>query len=177
MPTTAAQLTRAADARYRGNMSDTSAPTRRQVLVGAASATAVGAATWVVLSSSPQVSAGAQLGDVAVGEMVAGATVVVIHAPHLGAIPVVMALPSGTRFQVDVLARDPEGPAGIAQTERLSLYLANHGDGATQTDEGQGLAVMALAARLADLEVPAGVLTLAQRSNEHPRGSFGVPLS
>lgn len=157
-------------------MSDTSAPTRRQALIAGASALAVGGVTWAALSSEP-VSAAAQLGDVAVGEQLAGATIVAIHPPRLGAIAVVMALASGTRFQVDVLARDASGPAGIAETETLSLYLANQGDGGTQTDEGQGLAVMALATRLAALEAPSGLLTLAQRTREHPRGSFGVPLS
>lgn len=158
-------------------MSDSSAPTRRQALVATGCAIAVAAVTWGALSTSPSATGDARLGDIAVGERFGEATVVAIHAPHMGAIPVVMVLPSGTRFQVDVLARDPEGPAGIAETATLSLYLANGGDGATRTDEGQGLAVMALARRLDALEAPEGLLTLAQRTREHPDGSFGVPLS
>lgn len=170
-------MTASGGGRYREIMSDTSAPTRRQALVAGGCAIAVAAVTWGALSTSPPGNADARLGDVAVGERFGDATVVAIHAPHMGAIPLVMALPSGTRFQVDVLARDPSGPAGIGQTQALSLYLANQGDGATQTDEGQGLAVMALAQRLDALEAPAGLLTLAQRTREHPGGSFGVPLS
>jgi hypothetical protein len=157
-------------------MSDSSAPTRRQALVAGGCAIAVAAVTWGALSTNPSATE-ARLGEVAVGERFGDATVVAIHSPHMGAIPVVMALPSGTRFQVDVLARDPDGPAGIAETSTLSLYLANRGDGATRTDEGQGLAVIALARRLDAVEAPAGLLTLAQRTREHPDGSFGVPLS
>lgn len=67
-----------------------------------------------------------------------------------GAVPVVMRTPAGVRFQVDVLRRDPEGPAAVAETGRLGLYIANKGDGRTPTDEAQAHAARALAAWLAE---------------------------
>jgi hypothetical protein len=152
-----------------------STPTRRQVLVAAVGVAAAGAASFVLL---PGDAVGVDaLGPVVVGDEVGGATVVAIHRPHLGAIPIVMRAGSGALFQVDVLARDPAGPAGIADTETLSLFLANQGDGATATDETQGLCVMALAGRLAEVERAPELLTLRERTAKHPEGSFGVPLT
>lgn len=104
-----------------------------------------------------------------------------VHPVTLGAVPVVMSTSDGHRFQVDVLARDPNGPAGVANTEHLSLFVQNHGDGSTRTDEEQGLGAMALAEALrrregAGAELP-DLLTLQQRHRQHPDGSFGVPTS
>lgn len=109
-------------------------------------------------------------------------TVVRVHPVHLGAVPVVLATESGQRYQVDVLARDPAGPEGVASTDALSLYVvdvqaARESDGSRPTDEEQGLGAMMLAQALHGEAPPAGLLTLAERQRQHPRGSFGVPLA
>jgi hypothetical protein len=109
-------------------------------------------------------------------------TVVRVHPVHLGAVPVVLQTESGQRYQVDVLARDPAGPEGVASTDALSLYVvdvqAERGtDGTRPTDEEQGLGAMVLAQALRGETPPAGLLTLAERQRRHPRGSFGVPLA
>lgn len=109
-------------------------------------------------------------------------TVVRVHPLHLGAVPVVLETDSGKRYQVDVLARDPAGPEGVASTEVLSLYVVDvqaerQTDGNRPTDEEQGLGAMVLAQALKTEAVPSGLLTLAQRQQQHPRGSFGVPLA
>lgn len=109
-------------------------------------------------------------------------TVVRVHPLHLGAVPVVLETDSGKRYQVDVLARDPAGPEGVASTEVLSLYVVDvqadrRTDGNRPTDEEQGLGAMVLAQALKTEAVPSGLLTLAQRQQQHPRGSFGVPLA
>ncbi len=108
-------------------------------------------------------------------------TVVRVHPLHLGAVPVVLETEAGQRYQVDVLARDPNGPAGVASTETLSLYVVDvqadrQTDGNRPTDEEQGLGAMALAQALREAAPPAGLLTLTERQAQHPRGSFGVPL-
>lgn len=97
-----------------------------------------------------------------------------------GALPVVMRTPGGERFLVDVLARDPRGPAGVADTAKLSLFIANQGDGATRTDEAQAHAARALAGWLAEREgaAPAEsstlplLLTHRERQRAHPEGVF-----
>jgi hypothetical protein len=49
--------------------------------------------------------------------------------------------------------------------------------GSRPTDEEQGLGAMVLAQALRSEAAPAGLLTLAERREQHPRGSFGVPLA
>jgi len=160
--------------RYREIVSD---PTRRQVIVGAACAGAVGVATWAVLSTDREGAVVQSFGGLTVGDVVGDVKVIAIHAPHLGAVPLVLRTSSGVTFQVDVLARDPNGPRGIAETDALALFVANRGDGAMATDETQGLAVMAIAARLGDAPRVSELLTLRERTERYPDGSFGVPLS
>ncbi|MCA9704588.1 MAG: hypothetical protein KDK70_01925 [Myxococcales bacterium] len=109
-------------------------------------------------------------------------SVVRVHPLHLGAVPVVLATEQGRRYQVDVLARDPQGPSGVAQTDRLSLFVVNSpehsgGDGERPTDEEQGLGAMVLAQALVHQAAPAGLLTLRECQRQFPRGAFGVPLS
>jgi hypothetical protein len=109
-------------------------------------------------------------------------TVVRVHSLHFGAVPVVLETESGQRYQVDVLARDPAGPEGVASTETLSLYVVDvQADrqtvGSRPTDEEQGLGAMVLAQALHGEAPPAGLLTLAERQQQHPRGAFGVPLA
>ncbi|MCH9683565.1 MAG: hypothetical protein K0V04_19155 [Deltaproteobacteria bacterium] len=105
-----------------------------------------------------------------------------MHPVRLGAVAVVLATATGQRYQVDVLARDPEGPAGVANTESLSLFVINSkvtavDDGLRPTDEDQGLGAMALAQALSSEPAPAGLLTLQERRRQHPTGAFAVPLA
>jgi hypothetical protein len=100
-----------------------------------------------------------------------------VQAPMLGAIPVVMRTPAGESFQVDVLARDAALP-GIADTKHFSLFVANNGNGSKSTDELQARGAKILAHHLSRTErsgtpLPS-LLTLAQRSSQHPDGTFGV---
>jgi hypothetical protein len=154
---------------------------RRTWLAGAGVAL-VGAAFGVQAWTSRGRAPAAPLGDaLAAGAILGRWTVVAVHPVHFGAVPVVLATAEGLRYQVDVLARDPNGPAGVADTDRLSLFVANHGDGRTATEEEQGLGVMALAEHLRAREqagwtAPA-LLTLEQRAAQYPEGAFGVPLS
>jgi hypothetical protein len=106
--------------------------------------------------------------------------IVRVHAVHYGAIPVVLAGPDGKRFQVDVMRRDPEGPEGIANTDSLSLFVANRGNGKRKTDEGQGLGAIALANALAARQRAGAsapqLLTLRQRNDSYPDAGFSVAL-
>lgn len=61
-----------------------------------------------------------------------------------GAASVVLVDADGSRFQLDVCARDP-ATSGPGRTEHFEVLLANAGDGATATFEDHGLAAMALA--------------------------------
>ena len=104
--------------------------------------------------------------------------VVSIHPVTYGALPVVLETKDGDRFQVDVLARDPEGPQGVGNTEHYSVYVSNRGDGGTSTDETQGLSAMALARALeAEGQNLPTLMTMRARESAHPGGSFGVPLT
>jgi hypothetical protein len=89
------------------------------------------------------------------GEPLAHGCVEAVLPLAAGAVPVVMRTPAGARFQVDVLRRDPDGPRGVAETERFSLFIANQGDGRTPTDEAQAHAARSLAAWLAAREAGA----------------------
>ena len=107
-------------------------------------------------------------------------TIVAVHPVRHGALPVVLRARDGAPYQVDVLARDPAGPQGVAETRALSLFVVNRGDGGTPTDEEQGLGAMALARALAEREASGAALpalsTFAARQAEHPDGAFAVPL-
>lgn len=155
-------------------------PWRRRTLLGVTGAALVGAAfgvqAWWTRPPAPP------LGDaLALGSAIGRWTVVAVHPVHCGAVPVVLATADGHRYQVELLARDPSGPEGVANTDALSLFVANQGDGRTATDEEQGLGAMALAEHLRAREVAGwaapSLLTLAQRSAQYPDGAFGVPLS
>ncbi len=86
----------------------------------------------------------------AAGTSIGRGTVEAVLPCTAGAVPVVMRTPDGARFQVDVLRRDPDGPAAVAETERLGLYIANKGDGRTPTDEAQAHAARSLATWLGE---------------------------
>lgn len=134
-------------------------------------------------SRSPASTAGAsQFPSLRPGTSLGPGTIVRIHPLHLGAVPVVLATAEGHRYQVDVLARDRQGSPGVANTERLSLFVVNsralaERDGQRPTDEAQGLGVMALAEALVEASPPPGLLTLGERHRHHPDGIFAVPLA
>lgn len=125
------------------------------------------------------------------GTRVVFGTIEAVLPISAGAVPVVMRTPAGERFQVDVLRRDPKGPAGVADTNELSLFIANRGDGETPTAEAQAHAARGLAAwigeRLAGREGDAvaalagaseagdaGLLTFRERQKAHPGGVFSL---
>lgn len=117
------------------------------------------------------------LGEVRAGARIDRWSVEAVHPVRMGAVPIVLRTASGARFQVDVLRRD-DATRGVAQTETLSLFLANRGDGSTATDEEQGLGAMALAEAIARSEargarMPA-LLTMRERRAQHPLGGYSV---
>jgi hypothetical protein len=122
----------------------------------------------------------ALFGDLVAGVAIAGCTIVSVHAPVAGAIPVVLVTSSGKRFQLDVLRReiDPDAPravAGLAGNTSFEVSVCNGGNGDHATDEEQGLAARALAEALSKrvaqgAKAPA-LLTLRERE---ARGSGGV---
>jgi hypothetical protein len=99
-------------------------------------------------------------------------TIVNVYDVHNGAIPVVLATADGTRAHVDLLRRDPAGPRGMSETQQLSLFVSNHGDGGTATPEEQAQGVQALAAALTKREEegakPPPLSTLKERSAAFP---------
>jgi len=117
-----------------------------------------------------------------VGDRVGRWTIVAIYPQLMGAVPFVLETGDGVRFQIDVLRRDDRAtaPRGVCNTETLSLFLANRGNGSTATDEEQGLGAMALGDRLHDLDTGVagapGLLTYEERRERHPVGAFSVPL-
>lgn len=100
-----------------------------------------------------------------------------VHTPRLGAIAVVMQTPAGETFQVDVLARD-RNLAGVADTERFSLFVANSGDGSKATEEWQARGAKVLAHHIRRTERNGSphpqLLSFSQRASQHPYGNFGV---
>jgi hypothetical protein len=154
--------------------------TRRRFLAGVAWAMAV-AGLGVHRSVFARSASSTGLLGIRAGTRLGGWTVVAVHPVKLGAIAVVLATAEGRRFQVDVMARDANGPGGVAQTEHLDLVVCNRGDGHKATDEAQGLGAMRLARELRAREAlglsPPELLTLRERHRRHPDGAFGVPLS
>ena len=115
------------------------------------------------------------------GTSIGRGTIVAVLPIRAGAVPVVMRTPQGEEFQVDVLRRDSKGPAGVAETARLSLFIANKGDGATPTAEAQAHAARALAGWLAARDdagpaelLAADLLSFRERQRAHPEGVFSL---
>lgn len=154
---------------------------RRTVVAGLAVAgAAVGAGALVQYGESEKPAAApVEMSSLEPGTVLPGTQVrvIAVYPVTLGALPVVLETHAGTRYQVDVLARDPSGPQGVGNTEHFSVYVANRGDGGTSTDETEGLGAMALARVLEanDNDLPK-LMTLRDRESEHPKGTFGVPL-
>jgi hypothetical protein len=90
--------------------------------------------------------------------------------PEGGAASVVLSDPRGQHFQLDLCARDASAFArrGPAVTEHFEIFLANRGDGSTDTNEDHGLAAMALGEVIRANEAHADLsafLTLAERND------------
>lgn len=120
----------------------------------------------------------ALFGNLRAGSRLGPYTIVAIHGVHLGAIPVMLRAPRGDQFQVDVLKRGA-GPSGVGNSKRLSVFLANGGDGRRPSGNEHGLGAMALAAALSRREaagtrLPSELLTFGERAVQHPRGIFAV---
>lgn len=165
----------------RSNDDETPQIRRRTVVAGLTVASVAGVAALLSeRSGTPEGSASASVGALQPGTVLpdTDVRVVTIHPVTYGALPVVLETQRGERFQVDVLARDPEGPQGVGNTEHYSVYVSNRGDGGTSTDEAQGLGAMALARALeAESAALPELMTMRARASAHPGGSFGVPLT
>jgi hypothetical protein len=88
---------------------------------------------------------------IAEGATFAGCTVVHVGRADNGAIPITLETATGERGGVDVMRHDASVP-GVARAGSLEVYVWNHGNGATPTNEEIGLGAMALAAHLATRE-------------------------
>ncbi len=126
----------------------------------------------------PDDAVAALFGDLVAGGALGDCRIERVYGLHQGAIPVVMTCSAGTRFQLDILRRDPSGPAGVGNTDTLSVYVANQGDGHSPTRESQGVAAMELAAFLAErgASPPPGLFTLDQRRARFDHARFAVAL-
>ena len=104
-------------------------------------------------------------------------TIEKIHPPRFGAVAVVMRTPEGRAFQVDVLRRDA-GVAGVADTQKFSLFVANSGNGRTTTDEWQARGAKVLAHHISRTERSGSplpeLLSFQERANQHPLGFYSV---
>ena len=117
------------------------------------------------------------LGEIRPGSELAKCRVVEVRPLWMGAIPILLETPSGARFQLDVL-RAKSSEDGVGRAPGLAVFVTNGGDGSTRTDERQGLAAMALGARIArrlreGARVPT-LLTFEERAGRFPDGQFVV---
>jgi hypothetical protein len=83
-----------------------------------------------------------------------------------GAIRVEMETSAGEAFRIEILRRDPAGPAGVAETASLSFYLV--GSAGSRTPEEVAQAIQSLARRVAAEEargakVPAALRSMRER--------------
>jgi len=121
----------------------------------------------------------ALVASIAPGAHLAGCSVIAIEPLTRGAIGVLLSGPSGP-FRLEVMLRDPSPVAAKApgRTERFAVFVANAGDGASPTVEVQGLAAMALAFRIADIEDridATALLTHATRITQHREKLLSAP--
>lgn len=146
-------------------------------VVAAAGATAAGGVSAVSAMASASVGApGAADGEAgaegALG-LAAGEYRVVGQSPvEHGAMTLTLVDEAGDRFGVTLCARDDASGAlrGPARTERFDLFVDNEGGGDTPTDERRGVATMALADSLRQVEsglATEGLLPLRERLARH----------
>ena len=79
----------------------------------------------------------------------------------------------GKRFKASLFRRDPGGPKGVADTQQLTLYISNQGDGRVSTPEEQGQGLMALAGALTVREAAGAKPPPLSTMKEH-RASFPI---
>ena len=111
------------------------------------------------------------------GTAVRDARVTTVYALRDGAVQILLTAADGKTFPVDILRRDDQGPAPVAATKRLALYLVTEAPGAS-TPEDRGLAVMALADALRKDEtapLPIALLTFRERAARFPDESQLAP--
>ncbi len=128
-------------------------------------------------ASASMAEVGELLGEIRAGALLAKCRVVEVRPLWMGAIPILMETPSGARFQLDVL-RARSSDDGVGRAPGLAVFVSNGGDGSLRTDERQGLAAMALGARLSrrlreGARVPT-LLTFEERCGRFPDGQFVV---
>ncbi|MBK7859955.1 MAG: hypothetical protein IPJ65_15285 [Archangiaceae bacterium] len=100
------------------------------------------------------------------------ATLVSVFPLNLGAVSVVMEL-HGSRFQVDLLKADAQGPQAPEQTAQLAFFVSNQGNGQRLTENDQHVAVRALSDVLAARDASAlGLMTFDERRLRFPRGIY-----
>jgi hypothetical protein len=121
----------------------------------------------------------ALLAPLHVGDRLARWTVEAASMDH-GALVVAMLGDDGTRFRLEVLARDPSPVAAKppGTTERLAIFVRNGGDGATPTNEEAGIAAMALADLMRGNEAMValdGLPTHAERLAAHRAALMSEP--
>jgi hypothetical protein len=112
------------------------------------------------------------MADVRPGTVLANCRVVEILPVRYGAIAVVMETRGRARFQLDVLRDDGAQKGHVASAPGLAVFVSNGGDGATRTDEEQGLSAIALGQvlerRLREGARVPTMLTLAERERHFP---------
>jgi hypothetical protein len=143
------------------------------LLAGPSANTAHAAAPASRASQSPRAGADANVG-IEVGALFASSVVTSVGPVAMGGLPVRLQDRRGSSFTVDLLRHDPETP-GVARAGSLDAFVSNDGDGVSATDEGHGLAAMAIAAHLAARESsgtrPPLLLTLRERAELRGRKS------
>ena len=108
---------------------------------------------------------------------VPGARVVAVHPVLCGALPVVLEH-EGVRFQVDVFRREGAATPGLVETQRLSLFLRNGGDGGRESGRTRELAArglgVALEASGSSATLASRLLTFDERTSRHPGAVYDV---
>jgi hypothetical protein len=136
-------------------------------VVAAAGATAAGGVSALASAAAGDAGAEGALG------LSAGDYRVVGQSPvEHGAMTLTLVDEAGDRFGVTLCARDDASgaPRGPARTERFDLFVDNEGRGDTPTDERRGIATMALADALRQVEsalAADGLLPLRERLARH----------
>ena len=105
-----------------------------------------------------------------------GARIVAVHPLRSGALPVVIEH-AGARFQVDVFRKEAGGVAGVIESDHLSFFVQNAGDGSAATGEARelGARALSLALRNADEASLSRMLsTFRERASVYGDGFFDV---
>jgi hypothetical protein len=120
---------------------------RRELLWATGSLAATVAAKTARATGAGQVT----VGDLWPGQELGPCRLVHVLPVERGALPFVLADPSGVRFVVELHVHDPS-VRSLARAGSYDVFLRNGGTGDTPTDEAHGLGAMALAAVVAARE-------------------------